>query len=71
MIALSSKFNNESIKVLSKTLLRYTYFATMEFNLKTADKKITKVHQIFILTKYWAFAYFYNLHLFFKFNFIN
>ena len=69
--ALSSTINKESIKVLSKTLVPCTYFATMEFNLKTADKKITKIHQIFILTKYWAFAYFYNLHLFFKFNFIN
>ena len=56
MTALSSKINKESIRVLSQTLVRYTYFATMGFNLKTADKKITKVIQIFILTKYWAFA---------------
>ena len=52
MTALSSKLNKESIKVLSQTLVLYTYFATMEFQLKTSEKiKIEHLAETMLFSK--------------------
>lgn len=38
MKSFSSKLNKESIRILSKTQILYTYFATQEFVLKTGER---------------------------------
>jgi len=52
MKSFSSKLNKESIRVLSKTQVLYTYFATQEFSLKTGEKmKMENVAGTMLLDK--------------------
>jgi hypothetical protein len=52
MKTFSSKLNKESIRVLSKTQVLYTYFATQEFVLKTGEKmKMENVAGTMLLDK--------------------